>query len=1118
MAKNVFVFGLNDANRDQMAHIPNADEYEFHSLLAPEEIVEAEAFEFGPLLEKARRQLDGFRGSVDAIVTFWDFPSTELLAMLCEERGLPGPSVESLVRCAHKHRSRTEQRKVIDENIPAFQPVNPFDRDPLSKITLKYPFFLKPVKSYASYLSYYIDGPEDFDSALRVIRKNIARYGRPYNTFLEAAGVDHGGVDAQWCIAEEAIGGKMCTMEGFSRNGEVTTFGLIDSHRFPGRTTFSRYQYPSTLPVSVRERIDTITRKVISHIGYENGAFNIEFFYDRRLDQVWLLEINPRISQSHSNLFFKVDGAPNHKIIVDLALGRQPQLPKREGQYKVAAKFYLREFGDGVVSKVPSATTIQEIEEEFPGAIVLPHVTVGQRLSELHDQEPYSYRLGVVYMGGQSQHELLEKFRRCKEELGFRVRSVPTEPGRAARRRNVGTEGKARVVSRFPYQVEGVEHVWVAMRDGCRLSARVWRPSGAEQSPVPAVLEYTPERKRDRTRKRDEMTHAYLAGHGYACVRVDMRGCGDSEGVLEDECLDLEERDGLDVLSWIADQPWCNGKVGMIGVGWGGTNALRLAARRPPQLEAVIAVCPTYDRYSGGMHYMGGCLLADSLTWSTTMLAHAGQPPDPEIVGEEWMDRWLERLEASNPWIEKWMRHPCRDGYWKQGSVSESYDEIDCPVLVVGGWEAGGPDAVFRLMKELTAPCKGIVGPWGRAYPHLEASDRAIDFLGEALRWWDRWLRSEENDAMSGPDLTVWMEEQGRLASRTDGAAPSGRWLALPGLSETIRRRGFWLTDENGLVTCNTPPPPGRAFKVQSPLTAGLFGGKWWTHRTPPIPSRQLFDHDGGAVVFEGKPLRHRLALLGAPEVELEIASERPAAMLAVRLSHVSPDDKVARLAHGLLNLTHRDGHDSPHPLKRGKRYTVRVRLDEIAQTVPKGHRLRVGIASCCWPAAWPPPEPTRLSVYTGASRLIVPTIPRDAERPASRRFRDPVASPSGRVRRIARPRRSWVINRDMMQESTTEEVVDGEGTLRYEDLGLEMSSVTSQRYSYRHDDYYSVSGETSCDLSFEREGWNVGIRARSVLTSSKRRFRVRAMLDAFLDGSRVYSRSWDELIPRKLV
>jgi hypothetical protein len=307
--------------------------------------------------------------------------------------------------------------------VPRFQAVDPFLDDPLSSIHLDFPFFIKPVKSYSSFLSFRIDSEADFRTALSLIRESIATYSEPFHTFLAMLGtpLSSSPASARWCIAEEIIGGHQCTVEGFSHGGRVETFGLIDSFRFPGRTTFARYQYPSQLEESVATRIDAVSAEVIRHLGYDNGAFNIEYFYDRGTDRLWLLEVNTRISQSHSDLFRKVDGTTNHQVILDLALGRRPRMPRRRGAYRIAAKLYLREFRDGTVSAVPSPERVREIEARYPDTIVALSVQEEQRLAELLEQEPYSYRLGALYVGAQTEHELLEKFERCKEELGLRV-------------------------------------------------------------------------------------------------------------------------------------------------------------------------------------------------------------------------------------------------------------------------------------------------------------------------------------------------------------------------------------------------------------------------------------------------------------------------------------------------------------------------------------------------------------------------------------------------------------------------------------------------------------------------------------------------------------------------
>jgi len=254
----------------------------------------------------------------------------------------------------------------------------------------------------------------------------------------------------------------------------------------------------------------------------------------------------------------------------------------------------------------------------------------------------------------------------------------------------------------FPRTIRHQEHLQIPVRDGIRLAARMWSPEDAEHDPVPAILEFIPYRKRDGTRQRDELHHPYFAGHGYACLRVDLRGSGDSEGVLVDEYLEQELTDGEDVIAWIAEQPWCDGSVGMMGISWGGFNGLQLAARRPPALGAIITVASTDDRYGDDVHYMGGCLLGDNLSWASTMFAFNSLPPDPELV-PQWRERWHERLEGSGLWLETWLRHQHRDDYWRHGSVAGHYDAIEVPVMAVSGWADGYTNAVFRLLENLGA-------------------------------------------------------------------------------------------------------------------------------------------------------------------------------------------------------------------------------------------------------------------------------------------------------------------------------------------------------------------------------------------------------------------------------
>jgi putative CocE/NonD family hydrolase len=310
----------------------------------------------------------------------------------------------------------------------------------------------------------------------------------------------------------------------------------------------------------------------------------------------------------------------------------------------------------------------------------------------------------------------------------------------------------------FPHRVRRIDHAWIPLADGTRLAARMWLPEIAD--PVPAILEYLPYRKGDAFAARDARHHAYFAGFGYAGVRVDLRGSGDSDGILLDEYLPQEQDDALEVIAWLAGQPWCSGAVGMLGISWGGFNGLQVAARRPPALKAVVSMCASDDRFADDVHYVGGCVLAvDMLAWAATMLTGNALPPDPATVGDGWRATWLERIERTPPFVEAWLAHQRRDDYWRQGSVCEDYGAIEAAVYAVGGWADGYTNAVPRLVAGLPGPRKGLIGPWSHAFPQDGEPGPAIGFLQECLRWFDQWLKGIDTGVMDEPPLRAWMQE-----------------------------------------------------------------------------------------------------------------------------------------------------------------------------------------------------------------------------------------------------------------------------------------------------------------------------------------------------------------------
>ena len=670
-----------------------------------------------------------------------------------------------------------------------------------------------------------------------------------------------------------------------------------------------------------------------------------------------------------------------------------------------------------------------------------------------------------------------------------------------------------RTVAEFPYAVTEEEHVWVPLSDGTHLGARIWRPVASDETPVPAVLEFIPYRKRDFTAPRDSIHHPYLAGHGYACIRADLRGSGESEGVLTDEYLERELLDGEEVLKWLGKQPWCDGSVGMMGISWGGFNALQLAARRPPELRAIATVCSSDDRYADDVHYMGGCLLGDNLSWASTMFAYNSCPPDPELVGESWRDLWLDRLDGSGLWLDEWLRHQTRDDYWKHGSVCEDYSDVECPVLAVSGWADGYTNTVFRLLEHLDVPRKGLVGPWSHAYPHIGKPGPAIGFLQELVRWWDRWLKGVENDVMDGPMLNVWMQDS--VPPSTAYEDRPGRWVGEPSWpSPDVQAQQHSL----GVSTIQPSgeDAPVQPLTVMSPLSVGQYAGKWCSYNTPPDLPYDQREEDGGSLVFDSAPLEERREILGTPAVDLEFEVDRPVAMVAVRLSDVAPDGKATRVTYGLLNLTHRDGHESPRALEPGERCRARVELNACAQAFPEGHRIRVSLSTSYWPLAWPPPEPVRMRVYSGLSSVELPVRPLDVpDRLPSDPFGEPEGAPALSRTRLRPGEQHWRVSRDLADYESALEVVGDAGVVRLEDIGLELGRRCYERYSWVGDDFGSVQGEAEWNLRFSRDDWEVETVTHTVLTSDAEQFHLHARLDAFEGGRRIFSRNWQRAIAR---
>ena len=659
-------------------------------------------------------------------------------------------------------------------------------------------------------------------------------------------------------------------------------------------------------------------------------------------------------------------------------------------------------------------------------------------------------------------------------------------------------------ITEFPRKVREIENVFIPLRDGTRLAARIWLPEDAEQKPVPAILEYLPYRKRDGTPERDALTHPYFAGHGYAGVRVDMRGTGESDGVLLDEYLKQEQDDCLEVLQWLAAQPWCTGACGMIGISWGGFNGLQVAARRPPELKAVVSICSTDDRYADDIHSMGGCMLVDNVAWASAMFAYQSHPPDPALVGERWRGMWLHRLENQPLLIDNWLKHQRRDAYWKHGSVCENYADITCAVYAVGGWADGYSNAVPRLLAGLTCPKKGLVGPWAHRYPHFAEPGPRIGFLQECLRWWDKWLKGIETGIMDEPAYRVWMQDS--VPPRTYYAERPGRWVAEPSWpSPRITLERFALNID-GLS-----PAPGREAPLthRSPLSNGALAGHWCAYGyAPDLPADQRAD-DGKSLVFDSAPLTGDVEILGAPIVTLELSVDRPQAQVCVRLNDVDANGASLRVTYGLLNLTHRDSHEFPAAIEPGRRYSVAVQLNDVAHAFPAGHRIRVAVSTSYWPIAWPSPELATLTLHAGASRLQLPVRPRRAEDARLRPFPPAEAPPPLAMTEIRAGNGKETVTHDLVTGETVFTTDGDDGRSVIDHIALATEHARKETFRITDDDPLSATVDIASTRRVSRDGWRTRTETRTVMRATTTEFVVDATLDAFEGDIRIFSRNW---------
>ncbi len=659
-----------------------------------------------------------------------------------------------------------------------------------------------------------------------------------------------------------------------------------------------------------------------------------------------------------------------------------------------------------------------------------------------------------------------------------------------------------------------IENQWITLKDGTRLAARIWMPDGAESDPVPAVFEFLPYRKRDGTCLRDESTYPVFAAAGIAGVRVDIRGSGESDGVIDGEYTELELANACELIAWIAAQPWSNGSVGMMGISWGGFNSLQVAALRPPALKAVISIASTVDRYNDDIHYKNGCHLSAQLSWAATMLGYQSRSPDPALVGERWKEMWLERLEHEPFFMEEWLSHQRRDEFWQHGSISEDFSKVEIPALVIAGWADGYRNTPLMAVEGLGDKAKALIGPWVHKYPHFAWPKPRTDFHGEAIAWWNKWLRGEENDIDRLPQTRAYILDAIRPAPRRD--FDPGFWVAKDAWSKPEMQ--CFYVEQFGKLTEGMPIPqaPEHAVYLRSPLDTGTSSGEYFTLKPDAEMALDQRSDDAGSLTFETVPLACDHDYLGRPVLTLALRTQARTGNLCARLVDVHPDGTATRVAFGVINLTHRNGNVEPEALEPGEKASIRLELDACGYRFRKGHRIRLAISTAYWPMILPPPEDAGVEIDIASLGLGLPLLGAH-EKIAVPEPENP--DPLPKYIEHAPGVTTRQVLKDLSANRTDYRIHEDTGLFEHPDTGLSTRQLREEVWSISPGDPLSMMGISTWTCDMRRPDWFVRTVATAKIACSASDWIISAVVTAYEGEVQVFEKVFAEMrIPRDMM
>ena len=641
------------------------------------------------------------------------------------------------------------------------------------------------------------------------------------------------------------------------------------------------------------------------------------------------------------------------------------------------------------------------------------------------------------------------------------------------------------------------------MKDGVRLAATLYMPDGAKPGEkFPALLDYLPYRKDDATAAEDYPKNAYFARRGYVGVRVDIRGFGTSEGRPTDrEYSEQEQVDCEQVIHWLATQPWSNGKVGMYGISWGGFNALQMAMRNPPELKAIIAVDATEELFHDDIHYIDGMIHVDEFELNMDLAPGMTGAPDytldEKVLGP--------RFEAA-PWSLEYFRHQ-RDGSFWQAPV-RPFSEIRVPCFLIGGLADGYRDSIPRMLEQVKAPLRALIGPWNHSFPNNADFGPRIEWREDAVRWWDYWLKGRDTGVLQDPKLVIF--ERHWFPPDPNLEEVPGEWRVEAGWPPKDFKKSILYLQTNHALDANATVEPLTHHLKYTP-SIGVEAGFWW--------GELLSDQrpvDAFSLVYDSAPLTEDIAIMGRPHALLWASADAPLANWFARLSDVAPDGQVTQITGAGLSGAQRESMTNPRALQPGRVYPLDVHMHLTTWVFPKGHRIRLSVSNALWPMVLSTPYNMTTSLELGGpqgSRLELPVVPLH-----------------GMTAQVSRPQPSeersdlrsfgfpwpgeWLVTRDEGRQKTT---VLWKGKMGAEYPWGKETDLEKLTYEIEdaHPEVNEIQGEAETTLNLKGRVlvWSGHLSFRSDVNN----FFYKYTRELRKDGQLIKTKTWEETIPRDL-